>query len=422
VSRLHEYVPGSRAGWVFALSALVDSSGTGLYLAGSAIFFVRSVGLTNAQIGIGLTVGAAVGLATSVPLGLIGQRIGARQLLVILQVARAAGMVALAFCTSFPWFVLISAWLAIAQGATGPMTQAVAGAVSDTEDRNRTMAVVRSTRNLGLSLGGLMTLTLLATGSAWGYRLIILGDGLSFIVSALLVLRLPLSGTPEVSSAGNPFKLLSRFRNRRYLWLTGLNGVLVFHSTLLSVGIPLAVVQASRAPAELVPALTMINTVMVVVMQVRFARSTHTLPGATRALRLGGTALAACCVTTSFTQHVSRAPSIALFIVAIMLLSTAELWQSAGSWEVSYRYAPEDQWPVYLSVFFLGINAEPIVGPIVVADLVVGRGPAGWLALAALFCVASILVKPLLSGLERALPATPAGHEPATPAGHEAAR
>lgn len=394
------YVPRSRAGWTFTLSALVDAIGTGLYLAGSAIFFVRSVGLTNAQIGLGLTLGAVAGFLSTVPMGVAGQRIGPKRLLVLLQFARAVGLTALAFCTSFPWFVLISAYLAIAQSATGPMTQAVISAVADEEDRVQTMAIVRSTRNLGYSLGALLTVPLLTTGSVWSYRLIVLGNALSFVLAALVVMRLALPKTSRLKGASSPLTVVSHFRDRRYLSLTGLNGLLVIHSTLLSVGIPLSVVQASRAPAGLVPLLTLTNTLVVVVFQVRVAGSAEDLNGAIRVLRRSGVALAGCCLIMGFTRYLGRAPAIVLLLAAIVLLSTGELWQSVGSWEVSYRYAQADQRPVYLSVFFLGVTAESIVGPVVVAGLVVGHGLLAWLGLAALLSLASALVKPVLTGLE----------------------
>lgn len=42
------YVPATPEGRSFAVISLVNAVGTGLYLAASAVFFVRSVGLTAA--------------------------------------------------------------------------------------------------------------------------------------------------------------------------------------------------------------------------------------------------------------------------------------------------------------------------------------------------------------------------------------
>jgi MFS family permease len=406
VIRLRDYVPATRAGRVFALSAFIDASGTGLYLAGSAVFFVRVVGLTSTQVGLGLTVGMTVGFLSTVPMGLAGRRIGAKRLLVLLQLARGCGLLALAFCTSFPWFVALSIYLAVAQSATGPMTQAVIGAASGEEERVRTMAVVRSTRNLGFSVGAAAVVPLLTTHSPWAYRSVVLGNAVSFVLAALVVMRLRLPTAPKVQRTGDALGLLGHFRDFRYLSMTGLNGVLVLHNTLLSVGIPLSVVQASRAPVAVVPLLTLTNTVMAVALQVPVARRATAFAGSIRALRCGGLSLAGCCVAMGLTQQAGRWTAAALLFVAIVLLSLGELWQSAGSWEVSYRYAPEAERPAYLSVFFLGITGESILGPLAVTGLVVGHGFFAWCGLAAVLVLATFLVKPVLRPLEDRLQAT----------------
>ncbi|MYS18501.1 MFS transporter, partial [Streptomyces sp. SID4982] len=50
------YVPATPNGRAFAVISLVNAIGTGLYLAASAVFFVRSVGLSPAEVGTGLAV------------------------------------------------------------------------------------------------------------------------------------------------------------------------------------------------------------------------------------------------------------------------------------------------------------------------------------------------------------------------------
>lgn len=63
--RLREYIPDRGAGRTLAIVAVIDSTGTGLFLAGAAIFFIRAIGLSAAQVGLGLSIGGAVGFATT---------------------------------------------------------------------------------------------------------------------------------------------------------------------------------------------------------------------------------------------------------------------------------------------------------------------------------------------------------------------
>ena len=50
---LAEQLPSGPAARRLAFLSLIDSVGTGLFLAGSALFFSRVVGLSTAQIGFG---------------------------------------------------------------------------------------------------------------------------------------------------------------------------------------------------------------------------------------------------------------------------------------------------------------------------------------------------------------------------------
>ena len=59
------------------------------------------------------------------------------------------------------------------------------------------------------------------------------------------------------------------------------------------------------------------------------------------------------------------------------------IWQSAGAWELSYRYADPEREVQYLAVFSLGVTAQDIYGPALVAVAVVVRGLARPLALRA---------------------------------------
>src|SRR5437868_9780369 len=73
----------------FALMTLIDAIGTSFFLVGSVIFFVRITGLGIRELGLGLSLAAAVGLLTAIPAGRLADRLGYRRLLVALNIARA---------------------------------------------------------------------------------------------------------------------------------------------------------------------------------------------------------------------------------------------------------------------------------------------------------------------------------------------
>jgi Major Facilitator Superfamily len=400
--RLRGQVPGRGAGRTLALVTFIDSIGTGLFLAGAAIFFVRSIGLTAAQVGLGLSVGGAVGFATTVPIGVLGDRLGPRRLLVLFQLWRAGCLVGLVFVSDVVSFTVVAALMAIAETATPSLTQAVVASAVDGESRVRNMAILRSTRNVGFSAGALLAAPLIAVGSAAAFGAIMFGDALSFVVAALILARVPLTRVAAVRRRAGFLTALGSFHDWRYAGLASLNSVLTLHMTILVLGIPLWLIHATSAPAGLVAVLMLLNTVMAVVLQVPLSKHAAVPGGASRVLRLAGVMLAGCSVAIAVAAHVSPWCAAALLVLATALMSLGEIWQAAGAWELSYRYADPEREVQYLAVFSLGAAAQDVFGPALVTVAVIGAGTSGWMGLAALFLVATLLVGPVTSALERA--------------------
>ncbi|MEV1156024.1 MFS transporter [Micromonospora chokoriensis] len=389
-------------GRILALTSLFSAIGTGLFLAGSAVYYVRVVGLTTAQVGTGLSLAAVAGFLSTVPLGSLGDRLGARNMLILIQVWRAACFAALAFVTDLVPFVVVASLQAMATGATGPVSQALVSDVTENDDRSRTLAVLSTIRNVGFSLGALIAAPLLTADNTWTYRAVVLGNVLTFGVSAVLLCRIPASRDHLPSKRDRTLlPVMETFRDWRYLLLTILNTVLLLHMTILAIGLPLWVLEGTNAPRGLIPVLILLNTVLTVLLQVPVARGVE-LPGAaTRALRRGGFLLAACAISAALAGWTDdgRAAAV-LIILACIALTLAELWQSAGSWELSHRYAPEGRTSTYLSVFGLSYTGMSIVGPAMIA-IVVGTGSAGWLVAALVFTSAAFLAAPATALLDR---------------------
>lgn len=383
-------LPRTRAGRSFAVIVLFDSVGTGLYLAGATIFFVKVVGLTAAQVGVGLAVAGAAGLCAAVPLGALADRIGARRLLIIVQLWRAVWFAVLAFTHGPLGFIAVSACLGVVERAVSPVSQAVVAVAVPEADRTQTMAAMRSVRNAGFSAGAAVAAPLLATHSLLAYRSIMIGDALSFVVASVLLVTLSVEHRPGPVKRG-PLAFLSGFKDWRYLRLAGLNGVLTLHTTVLTVAMPLWAVQVAGTPTTAVPLLIVLNTLMAVVLQVPFAKGSETREGAERAMCLAGASLAGCFAAMALAWHAAAPVAVACMTAAVILLTLGELWQSAGGWELSHRYAAHDRKAEYLAIFSLGLGVQEVVGPpLAVAAMALGR--SGWILLAVVVVAASLAV------------------------------
>jgi MFS family permease len=367
--------------------ALVSAIGTGAFLSVSVVFVTRIVHLSAATLGLGLTVSAAIALGTAVPIGILADHVGPKRVLVAICVWRGACFVAYPFVQDTWQFLAVVCLLGVVERSAAPMEQALVGQAVGPDERVRVLAVLRSVRNVGLTLGALLGSIGLLVDTRPGYAAILLTNAATFAVCAVLAARLPLLAGPATG-------LRRRFsaavlRDRPFLGFTLVSAVLTVHMTLLSVGLPLWIVDHTDVSHAIVAPLLVVNTVLAVALQVRASRGTEDIAGAARALRRAGFALAATCLLALAVPRLPVLVGAGVLVVAMVALTAGELLQSAGGWGGSYLLARPGQEGVYLSVFWLGVSLQQIAAPAVLT-WVVGAGTWGWLGLAAVVLAAGL--------------------------------
>ena len=379
-----------RAITIFGAAAFVDSLGTGTFLAGSALYFTRSVGLSASQVSIGVTASAVCGLLATVPWGHAAHRFGARRVYLILLLARALCFAGYALVTDFPAYLLVAVLLGtVDKPATSVQQELVAVAIGGM-DRQRALGWIRTTRNVGFAVGSGTAGLVSVLPELGGYRVVVLINAASFVVAAFLVTLLP-KPPASAARAATGRRLTGLLADRRYLALTGVNGVLTAHMALLSIGLPLWVVSRTGLPAITVPILIGINAVLAMLLQVPVAARVGDTATATRTLVVAGALLAGCCAVAALLPLVTRGVGLVLAVLAVLLLTGAELAQSAGGWKLSFDLAPEHGRAVYLARFSLGLTMQQIVLPVVLTVAVFRAGTAGWLVLGLLLAAAGML-------------------------------
>ncbi|GEK22856.1 MFS transporter [Cellulomonas xylanilytica] len=392
----------------FLLVALVDSVGTGVFLAGAVVYYVRYVGLAPQVVSAGLAAAGLVALLTAIPLGALGDRFGVRRMLVTLQACRAAFFAALVLVDSPAEFIVLVSLQAAAEGAVPAMTQGFVASLVGESGRVRTMALMRSIRNAGFSVGALLAASLVVASTSAGYKAIVLVNAASFAVTAvaLALLRLPRLETLVTRERVGVIKALTSFRDWWYAALTGVHAVLAMHMVLLSVVIPLWILERTDAPPVTVSIVVTVNAVLATVLQVPFSRGVEGLRGGIRASRWAGLALALMCVPLALAAGVGPWVAVALLLVGTLALTAGELWQSAGGWSLSYELAPPERRVQFLAVFSTGIGIQDVVGPLLVVALVLQLGSLGWAALAVVFLLATLVVAPVVSRTATSRPIT----------------
>jgi MFS family permease len=382
---------------LLALATFVNTFGNGLFYAGSVLFFTRSVGLSAGQVGLGLTVAGTAGLLSGIPFGHLGDRRGAREILVLLMLGEAAAMACLALVHSFATFLVVATtYTVIDRGASGVRQGLIAGAYP-TADRVRGRAYLRSVTNLGLALGAALAGVALQVDTRPAYVSLILGDAVTYVVGALVLLRLPRSVRPTTPTAGG---MLVAVRDRPFVAVTVLNGIISMHFVLLEVGVPLWVTRATHAPRWTVALLYLVNTACCVLFQVRASRSSTSVPASARAVRNGSLLIAASCLVFAASGHRTAVIAVAILVVAALVNVAGELLQSAGSWGLGFGLAPEHAQGQYQGLFGTSMGASQMLGPVLITSTAIAHGTAGWAALAVLFAVSGAAMLPVAAWAE----------------------
>ncbi|MFG1645657.1 MFS transporter [Amycolatopsis sp. NPDC049252] len=384
--------PKTAPGRLLAAAQLAGSLGDGAFLTCSVLFFTRIVGLTPAQVGLGLTLGWAVGSVAGVPLGHLADRHGARGSAVLLALATSVSILAFLVVRSPLLFVLAACLYAGCQTGLAAARQALLAALADPEHRTRIRAQLQSAGNAGLAIGAGLGGLALSADTAPAYLTVFVLDAVTFLVTAAMLFALP-SVITSAPREGEP--KLAVLRDRPYAVVTLLNAILLLRMPLLSVAIPLWVVERTAAPGWTVSALFVLNTVVVVLFQVRVAGRLASIGSAARMVRRSGVLLFASCVAFALSASgTSPWVAFAVLVVGALVQVFGEMLQSAGTWEIGFALAPADKQGQYQGFFGTGTSVARAIGPVLLSTVVIGWGLPGWLLMGAIFLAAGWAMGP----------------------------
>ena len=394
-STAHRLLPPQPEVRALAVADLVGSIGWGAFVAGSAVFFTRSVGLSAAQVAIGLSVAGGLGFAVAVPGGRLVDRAGPRRVLVVAGSIGIAGYCSYALIDSFGCFLAVISVLGIVNRLDRIAIGALVGGLLAQDDRVKASAYLRSVSNLGFSAGAGLAGAALVIDTRPAYLALPIGTAVTGAAVILLRNRLPVVPPAPPHRAGD--RRWVALRDRPFVALTALFGVARLDGAILDIGLPLWIIHHTTAPRPLVAWLVIVNTALVILLQVRAARGSDTLPGIVRAKRLASVAMIAACLVFGASGSLPQVAAILTLIAGMALLTVGELLISAAGWSVRYGLAREHAQGEYGAVFGLGTSAIDMVGPALVVLLTDRYGLTGWGALAAIYAGLFVAIRPVVA-------------------------
>ncbi|MDQ7809073.1 hypothetical protein Q5425_35560 [Amycolatopsis sp. A133] len=203
------------------------------------------------------------------------------------------------------------------------------------------------------------------------------GSAVSYAASPAIVLFLP-AVPPKPAGTGPRWVAL---RDRPYLALTLLDGVLAIQYRVLTAAVPLWLVARTTAPNWTISGVMVVNTVIVVFFQVRASRRIDTTRAGAVAFRRAGFAFLAACV-------------------AIAARAGAPTWL-ALVFLLSFALAPPHAVGQYQGLFGMGLGLGVTLGPAVLIALCITWGTPGWFVIGGILAATGLAVPAVVRWAER---------------------
>ena len=217
----------------------------------------------------------------------------------------------------------------------------------------------------------------------------LLANALTFILSSLVFLKLPFIAPTVEKSEPLSFEAI---KDRRFLGATVLNGFMSLHFVLQGVAIPLWIVNETNAPRWWVSVIMVINTIGVVLFQIRVSRGSGDIAVGALQFRRAGFAVALACLLYALASGISTIWACTILVLAMCAHVFGELIGSAGSWSIGFGLADEKHQGQYQGVYSLSWGVGGTIGPAFVTAMAITIGQLGWVYMAALFAITGLLM------------------------------
>jgi MFS family permease len=384
--------PRDRNQRLILVAYLVNALGTGLFLPISVIYLTRIVGLSATLAGLGLTIAGLVAVVAGPCAGPLLDRFDARVVVVGCFAASALGFAAYLAVGSFPSFVAVAIVIQFASRMSRPSGRVLALRVASGRDRVVALAWQRTLTNLGYGVGGLLAgLALVFPGRA-PFEVLLAANAVSYVVASVLILRLPAQRPPAAPAPGpddrGAFRQVAR--DRVYLGLAGLDVLVSFHDSVLIVAMPLWVALHTTAPLSMPGILFALNTLIVVLLQVRATRRITSPSGITRSYRTAAIGFVVATACFAVAAGAGKVLAIVLLVLAVSALTLGEIEVTGGEQFLSTELAPERYRGSYLSIYSSSMSVQQAIGPALVTAVLAASGRAGWAAIALILVAGSI--------------------------------
>jgi MFS family permease len=383
----------------------VDALGSGMFVPFSLLYFTQATTVSVGQVGIGLTVAAALGVPV-VPVG--GRwidRFGPRAVIIASNAVRCAAFALYPFIGELWSILLVLTIVSCADTLYWSAHSAFVLIVANSGQRARWYGLERMLRTAGFGIGGVAASALLFASGGAGLIVIVLVNAASYFVALLAVWtwRSPIGQlSRHAVTERQPGGYSDVLRDRAFVFFSAAHLMFVFAVLALPLLLPVYVVGGLHQALWLPGLLLTVNTVLamtqsIVVRCLERRRRAKVLQSGATIWLVSFAVFALAWFHTGLT--------VAWLVIAVALCTVAELVTGVATGPLLAALSPEHLRGRYMSVTQLGWSVAKVVAPAGLTGAFAVRPILPWLALAT---GCAVILLPLRR-LDRMLPAETSG-------------
>lgn len=376
------------------LSTFINTFGDGLFMTTGIIYFSLVVGLGAQKVALAFSLSGALSLLLSVPSGHFADRYPPRLIASTALVGMGFCAFALIFIQNW-WLLLIALSLDSIFEVFGQNARmAMIARIGEGEERVRIRAYTRAVTNLGIAFGTVIAGFALAINTPFAYKSMIALNSVTFFLAAVAYLRVPNVKPSLTNREKFDWRILKDYR---YISAMLLSGVMSMHFILQNVAIPVWVVKETNAPRWWVSVIMFVNTIAVVLFQVRMSKGAANAEIGAKQFKKAGFYIAAACLFYGAAKGLNPYAASAVLIIAMLIHVVGELLASTGSWSIAFEMANQDRQGAYQGLWRMGFGGMNVIGPSLVIFFAIGLGQIGWVIMAFIFIITGLLMNQVIA-------------------------
>ncbi|MFD9623904.1 MFS transporter [Streptomyces virginiae] len=363
-------------GRALLLSAFLSTSGAGAFTSISAVYLVSVAQISPHIVGMGLAASGVAGLAISTQTPQLIRRIGERAALLYLMSFSAVASVAYMAIRGPVFFCAVASTAVAAERGSAICRLVIISRSFPSDQRIVLRAQLQVAANFGFGIGAIAGGFALMVDTFAAYVLIIAANGSTTLAALIFVGRLTC-----VEEQGVEGFQVTALRDWKFIRISLVNAVSAMHAAILPIAIPLWLTRNSNLPKSLGAMLLVINTALVVLLQVRLSRRAGDFRSALRLNKQAGLLLVISCAIVGISSLLISSLAVILVIIFCVVYTLAEIIQSAGSWRITFALIPENSAASYHAANSTIIRLGTLTAPAVVVSFLQLPNDWGWPAL-----------------------------------------